>query len=533
MRTLILYVCLLLGASSVCAQVKISGVVTDAISGESLPGASLHLEGTYTGTITNVRGQFSMQVPSESAVLIVRFIGYKSKHVQLDGSSDESMMVQLERTTITLPEITITGEDPAIAIMRRVIEEKKIWRGNLSTYAVNAYNRFRMENDTGIVSIWESSTRAFWDRERGVREVSLWQQQTQNMGIDDLLPAALFVMNLYDDDLDVAGHNLMGVTHPDALKHYRFKLKSITARDETEVYLIDVSPKNRTAAGFVGTVSVLDGAFALIAVDLQPGASFLFPPPIQEIKVRYRQQFSRFGGTTWLPVDFQADLDVKVGIGGILEFPVFRIRQLSQLSDFEINIQLPDSLYDTDEIVVVDSNLIALEALPPEFVAVPLTPEEMAAYATIDSTMTLEKAYKPTGIMARFVEMDGGNGDGGSGGSSSDFSRSFGKIRLNLRPQLWYNRVEGLRFGVRAKLSPVSRIHLLGSIGYEEAREAANYGGGVRFGTSNTLSVRYVNETVTRYSSHTRSQFMNSAMVLSGARDYFDYMRLKGCHRSP
>ena len=528
MRTLILYVCLLLGASSVCAQVKISGVVTDAISGESLPGASLHLEGTYTGTITNVRGQFSMQVPSESAVLIVRFIGYKSKHVQLDGSSDESMMVQLERTTITLPEITITGEDPAIAIMRRVIEEKKIWRGNLSTYAVNAYNRFRMENDTGIVSIWESSTRAFWDRERGVREVSLWQQQTQNMGIDDLLPAALFVMNLYDDDLDVAGHNLMGVTHPDALKHYRFKLKSITARDETEVYLIDVSPKNRTAAGFVGTVSVLDGAFALIAVDLQPGASFLFPPPIQEIKVRYRQQFSRFGGTTWLPVDFQADLDVKVGIGGILEFPVFRIRQLSQLSDFEINIQLPDSLYDTDEIVVVDSNLIALEALPPEFVAVPLTPEEMAAYATIDSTMTLEKAYKPTGIMARFVEMDGGNGDGGSGGSSSDFSRSFGKIRLNLRPQLWYNRVEGLRFGVRAKLSPVSRIHLLGSIGYEEAREAANYGGGVRFGTSNTLSVRYVNETVTRYSSHTRSQFMNSAMVLSGARDYFDYMRLKG-----
>ncbi len=528
MRTLVLFVFLLLNASSAFAQVTISGEVTDAISGESLPGASLHLEGTYTGTITNARGQFSMQVPSQAAVLIVRFIGYKSEHVQLDGSSNESMLVQLERTTITLPEITVTGEDPAIAIMRRVIEEKKIWRGNLSTYAVNAYNRFRMENDTGIVSIWESSTRAFWDREKGVREVSLWQQQTRNMGIDDLLPAALFVMNMYDDDLEVAGHNLMGVTHPDALKHYRFKLKSITALDETEVYLIDVSPKNRTAAGFVGTVSVLDGEFALIAADLRPGASFLFPPPIQEIKVRYRQQFSQFGGTTWLPVDFQADMDVKVGLGGILEFPVFRIRQLSQLSDFEINIPLPDSLYDTDRMVVVDSNLTALEALPPDIVTVPLTPEELAAYATIDSTMTIGKAYKPTGIMARFVEMDGGSGDGRSGDSSSDFSRSFGKIGLNLRPQLWYNRVEGLRLGVRAELSPVSRIHLLGSIGYEEARKAASYGGGVRVGTSNTLSVRYVSETVTRYTSHTRSQLMNSAVVLSGARDYFDYMGLEG-----
>ena len=59
---------------------------------------------------------------------------------------------------------------------------------------MEAYNRFRMENDTGIVSIWESGTKAYWDRERGVREVSVWQQQTRNMDFDGMLPAALFVM---------------------------------------------------------------------------------------------------------------------------------------------------------------------------------------------------------------------------------------------------------------------------------------------------------------------------------------------------
>ncbi len=527
MRTLILSVLLLLGASSVCAQVRISGEVTDAISGESLPGASLHLEGTYTGTITNAGGLFSMQVPSEAAVLIVRFIGYKSEYVQLDGSPHELMMIQLERTTITLPEITVTGEDPAIAIMRRVIEEKKNWRADMETYAVNAYNRFTLENDTGIVMIWESSTRAFWDRERGVREVSLWQHRTQNMEIEELLPAAMLVLNMYDDDLDVMGHNLMGVTHPDALNHYRFRLQSILALDDTEVYVIDVSPRYKTSAGFVGTVSVLDGAFALIATDLRPGSAFLFPPPVQEISVTFRQQFSQFGGSPWLPVDFQSDTNVKIGVAGILEFPAFRIRQLSQLSDFEINVALPDSLYDSEELVVVDSNLVSLEARPPDYVAVPLTPEESAAYMTIDSTMTLEKAFEPTGIMARFVETEG-DGDGSGGGSGSDFSRSIGKINLNLRPQLWYNRVEGLRSGVHAELSPSSVIHLLGSIGYEEARKSTSYGGGIRIGRRSSLTIRYADETVTRYSSHSSTQFLNSGEVLFGGRDYFDYLRSAG-----
>jgi len=517
--------------SESAAQLTVSGTVSDALTGESLPGASLHIEGTYTGSITNSLGHFSLQVPGESSVLIVRYIGYISKRVAVSEAPTQDLLIELDRTTISLPEITITGEDPAIGIMRRVIEEKQNWRTKLDTYAVNAYNRFRMENDTGIVSIWESSTRAFWDRERGVREVSLWQQRTENSDFDDLMPAALFVLNLYDDDLEVAGHTLMGVTHPDALSNYRFKLESIVARDEAEVYIIDVAPKNRLQAGFVGKISVLDGEYALLSADLKPGASFLFPPPVQEMTVHYRQQFSSFGGSVWLPIDLQSEMDIKLGVAGILEFPVFRIRQLSQLSDFEINIALPDSLYDSDDIVVVDSSITFLEVRPPELVGVPLTSEEELAYASIDSTFTMEKAFEPTGVLSRFVKAEANSGQGSSNGGSSGsgvLGRRMSKLHLNLAPDLWYNRVEGLRTGVRAEMTPKSKLTFLGMLGYESARKATSYAGGIRLGSRNNLTFRFADETVTRYQSPVKNRFLNSADVMLGRNDYFDYNRNKG-----
>ena len=63
----------------------------------------------------------------------------------------------------------------------------------------------------------------------------------------------------------------------------------------------------------------------MLSVDLRPGDSFLFPPPIQFFDVTYRQQYLPFGDDHWLPADFRSELDLKVGFRGILDFPVFRI----------------------------------------------------------------------------------------------------------------------------------------------------------------------------------------------------------------
>lgn len=54
----------------------LSGRVLDAATGEALPGASLQIQGTYSGTISNSEGAFRLSLEEDSTILIVRFIGY-------------------------------------------------------------------------------------------------------------------------------------------------------------------------------------------------------------------------------------------------------------------------------------------------------------------------------------------------------------------------------------------------------------------------------------------------------------------------
>ncbi len=293
------------------AQVAIHGLILDADSGESLPAANIQIEGAFQGTISNKDGAFSLVSETFPVVLIVRYIGYGSRRVDVTEaaavrSATEPIPIGLEPTVYLLEELVITDQDPAISIMRKVIERKQAWREKLDGFQAEAYNRFTLKNDTGIVSIMESFTDTYWSKAEGMREVVKARRQTSNVTIDEYLPAAQFVANLYDDNLDIAGYNFMGVTHPDALDHYRFELMDYRQMDDRLVYDIRVTPRNKLKTAFVGRVAVLDEEYALLEVSLKPGNAFLFPPPIEGLEVNYEQQFSNFGGDFWLPVDFRS-----------------------------------------------------------------------------------------------------------------------------------------------------------------------------------------------------------------------------------
>ncbi|NNF04394.1 MAG: carboxypeptidase-like regulatory domain-containing protein, partial [Rhodothermales bacterium] len=519
----------------IIAAEVISGTVVDAVTGEALPGATVQLAGTYRGTITNSGGRFQIRTDSLPVRLNVRFIGYESRIIDVQAARVD-LLIEMTPVAFELPEVVITNEDPAIRIMRRVIEEKQRWRAGLDTYSVDAYNRFRVANDTGIVSIWESRTRAFWHREHGVREVSLWQEQTDNMDIDELLPAAMFVVNLYDDDIHLAGHTLRGVTHPGALDAYRFRLTGIRAIDDRRVFDISVEPRRRTGSGFRGTIAVLDSAYAMIYADLEPAESFLFPPPIDRMAIAYRQQFSSFGGDIWLPVDLAAQIELEVSFGFLLNFPTFRIGQLSRLSDFEINAALPDSLFDTDDVMIEDSTFIAsVRAAPVEDLRVPLTPQEQLAYETIDSTMTIEEAFRPGGLLGRFVDMSGDANDQGDattgegrGARAMNAAPIPERLNVEIRPDIRFDRVEALRAGGRLTVRDRSSIRLWGGAAWLSGPEDVDIVAGAAAGNDISLFGEYQDGVRARYVSAVKEPLLNSARVLRGGVDYFDWYRSKG-----
>lgn len=62
---------------SAWAQRTVTGTVTSADG--SLPGATVQVKGTNTGTTTDVEGKFSLVVPEGKDVLTFRFVGYTTK----------------------------------------------------------------------------------------------------------------------------------------------------------------------------------------------------------------------------------------------------------------------------------------------------------------------------------------------------------------------------------------------------------------------------------------------------------------------
>jgi len=65
-------------------EVTVSGTITDANTGETLPGATVSLQGGSQGTATNAEGEYELTVPSD-ATLLVSFVGYASEEVPVEG----------------------------------------------------------------------------------------------------------------------------------------------------------------------------------------------------------------------------------------------------------------------------------------------------------------------------------------------------------------------------------------------------------------------------------------------------------------
>lgn len=85
---------------------KITGIVKDH-TGETIIGANISVKGTTTGTITDIDGGFTLDVPSDNVELIISYIGYKPQEIALKGRT--SLQVVLVEDAQNLNEVVVVG----------------------------------------------------------------------------------------------------------------------------------------------------------------------------------------------------------------------------------------------------------------------------------------------------------------------------------------------------------------------------------------------------------------------------------------
>ncbi len=130
-------VCLAFGVAM--AQKTVTGTVTDK-SGETLIGASVLVKGTTSGTVTDIDGKFSVNVPANAELLVVSYTGFATQEYPIGAASDVTIV--MTESAAQLNEVVVT----ALGIRK----EKKALGYSVATIGSGAVEN-RVESDVGRI----------------------------------------------------------------------------------------------------------------------------------------------------------------------------------------------------------------------------------------------------------------------------------------------------------------------------------------------------------------------------------------------
>lgn len=94
-------------AGTTRAEVTVTGKVTSADDGATLPGVNVYVKGTQTGTITDSDGKYSLSVADENSLLVFSYIGFATQEISIAGRT--SIDVVLEPSLESLNEVVVTA----------------------------------------------------------------------------------------------------------------------------------------------------------------------------------------------------------------------------------------------------------------------------------------------------------------------------------------------------------------------------------------------------------------------------------------
>jgi iron complex outermembrane receptor protein len=138
---LLLLLAISFGAIVAHAQTgNVTGTVTDASDGTTLPGASVAVKGTTQGTVTDVNGGYTISV-APNTTLVFSFVGYESQEIVVQPNTNVSIALKLESTVLS--ELVVIGYG---------VVKKKDATGAVTAVESESFNRGVISSPAGLIS---------------------------------------------------------------------------------------------------------------------------------------------------------------------------------------------------------------------------------------------------------------------------------------------------------------------------------------------------------------------------------------------
>ncbi len=121
------FVALFLVASlNLIAQTQISGNITDGATKEPLVGVSVRIKGTVTGTISDLKGNFSVTTTTKPPFIVeVTSVGYSTQEIKIDGNATKLAIALKEQATLS-EEVVVSASRVSESVLKSPVSVEKM-----------------------------------------------------------------------------------------------------------------------------------------------------------------------------------------------------------------------------------------------------------------------------------------------------------------------------------------------------------------------------------------------------------------------
>jgi hypothetical protein len=493
----------------------ITGKVTDALTNEAIPFATVIFKGSTTGTNTDFDGNFRLSSTSPTDSILCTIIGYKPVVMRVRKGETQTINIVLSTNQIEFQEVIIRpGENPALQIIRNIIEHKPDNDpSKLTSYQFEVYNKLefditnindKLKNNKLLKPfnfIWDnidsSETNSkpflpffiseslsdiyFKSNPKDKREIIKASKISglENATVTQFLGDMYQKVDIYGNFIDLFGKSFVSPTSNIGTLYYKYYLLDSTFIDSKWCYKIKFRPRRPEDLTFLGELWVNDTTWAIKKIDMRISAKANINW-VEDMAIV--QEYTYFNNQQWmlskdkLVVDFAAK-DEGTGFIG---------RKTTSYRDFHINEQPIDSIFKGGENIIVKADAADKST---EFWDNSrhdsLSNRELQIYHMVDTIKTLPAFQTYVDLITLFFTG----------------YKDIGKIELGPYYTFYsFNKIEGNRFRIGARTSDdfSTKIQIDGYVAYGLKDERFKYSGGIKYKLSDKprqfIGVNYKND---------------------------------------
>ncbi len=316
----------------------LKGRITDN-SGQPVQYATVYIQELKQGTTSNTRGDYELRLQPGNYFIIYQSLGYEPVFESINISDTVLVRnITLPEQIYEIPEVRISpsGEDPAQAIMRKVIGLAPYYLNYINFYKAEVYlkgnlfikripkpiersMRMGRSGENTTVSAGgkpESNSRVlkegdsffmesfneleFTAPDKYIQRIISFNSTFPEQG-NDVSPMDYIQASFYQPIL--AGMAISPLS-PQAFSYYNFKYIGTTFQGKYTINKIEVIPKHKSQQLFAGTIFIIEDLWCLQSVDLT-NENLVG-------KIRVRELYIPVQEEIWMPVSHQFNIDLQI-----------------------------------------------------------------------------------------------------------------------------------------------------------------------------------------------------------------------------